>query len=389
MTYREFRLITEQFPKWTKIIATKGTVFARMSPDDKTNLICKLDEVGHQVLMCGDGANDCGALKRAHVGISLSEYEASVAAPFTSSTHMGVECVPLLMREGRAALVTSYSMFKYMATYSMTQFTSVVILFSHFAAFSNWAYLYIDLLVIDLVVITMSRNYPCKKLSKSSPPDSLVSIEILTSLIFNCLFQLIVQICADKFLTTQCWFNDINIAQVNESVFYNASSCPSDYDLQFVDQTYKSDDEDEMTYHASNLLFLSSFMYLSSATAYSTSRPFRTRFYKNKLFFAAQLLLLASTLILLFRPPFFLLDWIEFRPIPDWRYKVDVCAFALLYFVTISIFEVKVVENARFWKFLKKRNHKKKYESVLSGLERNEENLNPRHLIGRNVYGDV
>ena len=144
-----------------------------------------------------------------------------------------------------------------------------------------------------------------------------------------------------------------------------------------------------MTYHASNLLFLSSFMYLSSATAYSTSRPFRTRLYKNKLFFAAQLLLLASTLILLFRPPFFLLDWIEFRPIPDWRYKVDVCAFALLYFVTISIFEVKVVENARFWKFLKKRNHKKKYESVLSGLERNEENLNPRHLIGRNVYSGV
>ena len=47
--------------------------------------------------MCGDGANDCGALKMAHTGISLSEAEASVASPFTSKM-ANIECVPTVIR---------------------------------------------------------------------------------------------------------------------------------------------------------------------------------------------------------------------------------------------------------------------------------------------------
>ena len=66
-------------------VILQAQIYARMSPDDKTNLIEKLQEYCKtEVGMCGDGANDCGALKTADVGLSLSEAEASIAAPFTS-----------------------------------------------------------------------------------------------------------------------------------------------------------------------------------------------------------------------------------------------------------------------------------------------------------------
>ena len=44
-----------------------------MAPDDKTLLISLLQSnLDKKVAMCGDGANDCGALKQADVGVSLS-----------------------------------------------------------------------------------------------------------------------------------------------------------------------------------------------------------------------------------------------------------------------------------------------------------------------------
>ncbi len=43
---------------------THAQVFARMTPDSKERVIVALKDHKHFPLMCGDGANDVGALKQ-------------------------------------------------------------------------------------------------------------------------------------------------------------------------------------------------------------------------------------------------------------------------------------------------------------------------------------
>lgn len=46
-------------------------VFSRTSPAQKGIIVGMLKLEGHQTLMCGDGTNDVGSLKRADVGLAI------------------------------------------------------------------------------------------------------------------------------------------------------------------------------------------------------------------------------------------------------------------------------------------------------------------------------
>jgi cation-transporting ATPase 13A1 len=63
--------IAYEYDPATKTILEHFKVFARMSPDAKETVIECLHSVGKLCLMCGDGANDVGALKQADVGVAL------------------------------------------------------------------------------------------------------------------------------------------------------------------------------------------------------------------------------------------------------------------------------------------------------------------------------
>uniref|UniRef100_A0A4W4G1E9 P-type ATPase A domain-containing protein n=1 Tax=Electrophorus electricus TaxID=8005 RepID=A0A4W4G1E9_ELEEL len=150
-------------------VLMRGTIYARMSPDQKTELVRGLQKLNYRVGMCGDGANDCGALRAADVGVSLSEAEASVASPFTSKSD-NISCVPLLIREGRCSLVTSFSLFKYMALYSLIQFASVLILYTVKTNLSDLQFLFFDLAMVTVLAIVMGRGGPSDELHPRRPP---------------------------------------------------------------------------------------------------------------------------------------------------------------------------------------------------------------------------
>lgn len=181
-----------------------GQVFARMSPDEKHELIEKLQSIDYTAGFCGDGANDCGALKAADVGISLSEAEASVAAPFTSRV-FDISCVPEVIREGRAALVTSFSCFKYMSLYSAIQFTSVSFLYASASNLGDFQFLFIDLLLILPIAIFMGWSGPYPVLAKKRPTASLVSRKVLVPLLGQIVIEIMIQAVGYVAVRSQPW----------------------------------------------------------------------------------------------------------------------------------------------------------------------------------------
>ena len=139
--------------------------------------------------MCGDGANDCGALKTAAVGISLSEAEASIAAPFTSKVQ-DISCVVTLLREGKAAMITSFQAFKFIELYSVIQLVSCTMLYTIGNNITDAQFLYIDLIALVPLSIFQAWTGSYHKLTKDVPTSSLFYCPVITSVVISALIQL-------------------------------------------------------------------------------------------------------------------------------------------------------------------------------------------------------
>uniref|UniRef100_A0A669E5W1 Polyamine-transporting ATPase 13A3 n=1 Tax=Oreochromis niloticus TaxID=8128 RepID=A0A669E5W1_ORENI len=291
---KAFAVILEYFPQLVQKLVLRATVFARMAPDQKTQLVEVLQSMDYTVGMCGDGANDCGALKRAHSGISLSELEASVASPFTSSTS-NISCVPNLIREGRAALITSFCVFKFMALYSIIQFISVILLYSVLSNLGDFQFLFIDLIIILTIAFTMSLNPAWKELVWRRPPSSLISGQLLCSVLTQILTCLVFQVLAFLLVRQQSWYEtwtpQSDACNVSRSIF----------SLR-VNVTDPQNHKNIRNYENTSLFYISAFQYLAVAIVFSKGKPFRQPSYKNWLFMLTCIGLYTFLLLIMLHP---------------------------------------------------------------------------------------
>lgn len=322
MTGKTWTVIRDYFPELLPEFVTRGTVFARMSPENKQALVLELQELGYYVAMCGDGANDCGALKAAHTGISLSEAESSVASPFTSKNPT-IACVPNVIREGRCALVTSVAIFKYMAAYSLVQLASVMILYSIDSNLTDIEYLFIDLFMISVFAFFFGKTESyVGPLVKQTPLNSLISMSPIASLALNLLLAFGFQFLGWYYLKLQPWYEPYQYS--HESAF------------------------DHKCYENYTIFIISSFQYIIMAVVFSKGAPYRKSIFTN-IGFISSLCVNAVVIVVLALWPWHVFTTVfELNYPPDPIYRITLVGFGVSNFILSMLIEYYIVDQLLF-----------------------------------------
>ena len=232
-----------------------GKIFARMGSSQKAMLVAALQDENLTVLMCGDGANDVAALRTADVGVSLTNEESSIAAPFNSAID-DISCLVKLLREGKCSLVTTIQTFKYMIVYSLIQFMTIVLLFMNNSYLTDFQFIIVDIFIILPLASLFPLTEPYRKLTKHQLTGNLVSFPIICSIFTQTLICLIFLVVGVYFLKKREWYKEPMCILTEKDVY----ECP----------------ENTVLYCISHM------QYLITAFVFIISKPFKKRFYTNK-----------------------------------------------------------------------------------------------------------
>jgi len=248
-------------------IGSHVRVFGRCTPNDKIAVVNAHVEKGLISLMCGDGGNDCGALKTAHVGIALSDAEASVVAPFTSLDKC-ISSVPALLKEGRCGLASAFSSYKYMIMYGQVETLTQIMNAYYGITFSEWGWFWMD----GVWLLTMAFSLPlanaAKKLYPMRPTASLLGPHTMSSAVGVFVINFFFIVIGLVALKNQDWYQ----CRVYESTDVS--------NILFIQDNYETE----------VIWLISGYQYISTAMAYNFGFEFRAAWIRNYIFVALSLL---------------------------------------------------------------------------------------------------
>jgi magnesium-transporting ATPase (P-type) len=263
LTGEAWSILLENDPKYALTIGKHVRVFGRCKPGDKVSVVAAFVANGYKTLMCGDGQNDCGSLKTAHVGVSLSTSEASLVAPFTSVDN-SITSVTEVLREGRCAIASALAAYSFYMIYGQTESFLQVINAYLSVTFYEWCWVYFDAIWSISLAFTLPLAKAARRLTPRQPTDSLLGPETLCSvcgiLAWNFLFLVIAMLS----LWNQDWF-----------------AC----------RKWNSDDVSNVliigdNYESSLLFLMGGFQFIASSMVLNYGYTFRQGWWRNYVFVA-------------------------------------------------------------------------------------------------------
>jgi cation-transporting ATPase 13A3/4/5 len=148
-----------------------------------------------------------------------------------------------------------------MATYSIIEFTTVLMLYRLNSNLGDWQYFYIDLVIVLVLSLVGEKTKPFKGiLAKKSPLSSLITFPVLCSLISQITIQLLLLILTYKYMQSEPWF--VPLIQVKNTE-----------NVKCLENTV--------------LFCLCSFLMINIAVAFAAGPPHRSPVYTNCKFVAS------------------------------------------------------------------------------------------------------
>lgn len=243
-----------------------------------------------------------------------------------------------MIKEGRAALVTSFGIFKFMVTYSLTEFLSVIILYSIDSNLTDLEFLFIDIcLIVNFASFFGKTQAYEKQLVKKPPMTSLLSFTSIFSLSIHMLIMTIFQGIAYHMVRTFPWFTPFIY---DEKIGY-------------------------MCYENYSVYCFSMFQYITMAIIFSRGKPYRKEIYTNIAFTFSIIMLTIICIYITIYPANWIVNLLQLLvpPMFDWRIIILVLAFTnFVICLLVESFVIEyLIERKLKSKFYKPEKSKKEY----------------------------